>query len=176
MPDAASELLAASLMLRAGEDPNRCRMASSTSTHGCQRTELGRLEEVRADALSALKREKKTGALVEIALDEGDVAGALELLPCAGRHGRPDYRQEVAEAAEKDHPQEALALYREMSGSAIGERPRGSYQKAAQHLKRARALYERLGARDDWDAHLRELRARYANLPALQDELRKARL
>jgi uncharacterized Zn finger protein len=137
---------------------------------------LGRLEEVRADAFAALEREKKIDALVEIALDEGDVARALELLPRVGRHWEQDYRQEVAEAAEKDYPREALALYSEMAESAIDERQRSSYQKAVQHLKRSKALYKRLGLRNDWDAYLRELRARYANLPALQDELHKARL
>jgi uncharacterized Zn finger protein len=137
---------------------------------------LGRRKEVRADALAALEREKKMDALVEIALDEGDVARALELLPRVERHGWQDYRHEVAEAAEKEHPREALALYQEMAESAIGERQRSSYQKAVQHLKRAKALYKRLGGQEDWDAHLRDLRARYANLPALQDELRKARL
>jgi uncharacterized Zn finger protein len=137
---------------------------------------LGRLEKVRADALTALEREKKIGALVEIALDEGDVARALELLPRVERHGWQGYRQEVAEAAEKDYPREALALYQEMAERAIGERRRSSYQKAAQHLKRAKALYKRLEEQDDWDAYLRELRERYANLPALQDELHKARL
>lgn len=137
---------------------------------------VGRLEKVRAGALTALEREKKIGALVEIALDEGDVARALELLPRVERHGWQDYRQEVAEAAEKDHPREALALYKEMAEHAIGERQRSSYQKATQHLKRAKALYKRLEEQDDWDAYLRELRERYANLPALQDELCKARL
>jgi uncharacterized Zn finger protein len=104
------------------------------------------------------------------------VARALELLPRVERHGWQDYRQEVAEAAEKERPREALALYQEMAECAIGERQRSSYQKAGQHLKRAKALYKRLEEQDDWDAYLRELRERYANLPALQDELRKARL
>jgi uncharacterized Zn finger protein len=136
----------------------------------------GRWEQARADALTALEREKKIGALIEIALFEGDAARALKLLPHLGRSGWHDYKQEVAEAAEKDHPQESLALFREMTEASIGERHRGAYQKAARHLKRAKALYKRLERQDDWDAYVRELRARYANLPALQDELRKARL
>ena len=71
---------------------------------------------------------------------------------------------------------EKLTLFREMAEASIGERHRGAYQKAARHLKRAKALYKRLERQDDWEAYLRDLRARYANLPAFQDELRKARL
>jgi uncharacterized Zn finger protein len=136
----------------------------------------GRWEQARAGALAALEREKKVGALIEIALFEGDAARALKLLPRVGQGGWRDYKQEVAEAAEKEHPQEALALYREMAEASIGERHRGAYQKAARHLKRAKALYKRLEKQDDWESYLRDLRARHANLPALQDELRKARL
>jgi uncharacterized Zn finger protein len=137
---------------------------------------LGRLEEVRAEALSALEREKKFGTLVEIALEEGDVARALTLLARADGHGLREYRQAVAEAAEKDYPREALALYLEMAEAFIGERHRDAYQKAARQLKRAKALHKKLGEEDGWDDYLRDLRERYANLPALQDELRKARL
>ncbi|HKG96959.1 MAG TPA: hypothetical protein VKA97_04065, partial [Pyrinomonadaceae bacterium] len=137
---------------------------------------LGRWEEVRADALAALEREKKISALIEIALDEGDAARALELLPRVERHAWRDYRQEVAEAAEKDHPQEALALYREMAEQSIAERHRGAYQQAAQYLKRVKALSKRLAAQADWETYLRTLHTQYAKLPALQDELRKARL
>lgn len=139
-------------------------------------SKLGCWEEIRAAALAGLEREKKTGALIEIALDEGDVARSLELLPRVERYAWRDYRQEVAEAAEKEHQQAALKLYREMAEASIGERQRNAYRQAAQHLKRMKALYERLEARADWEAYLHGLREQYANLPALQDELRKAKL
>ncbi len=137
---------------------------------------VGRWEEVRARALAALEREKKTGALVEIALSEGDVARALGLLPRVERGGWHSYKREVAEAAEKEHPQEAIRLYREMAEASIGERNRHAYQRAASDLKRVKALHKRLAAEGEWEAQARELRVRYANLPALLDELRKARL
>jgi len=137
---------------------------------------LDRLEEVRVESLSALERERKFGALVEIALEEGDVARALKLLPRADGRGRRERREAVAGAAEKDYPREALALYLEMAEESIAERHRNAYQKAARHLKRAKALRKKLGDEGGWDAYLRDLRARYANLPAMQDEMRKARL
>ena len=137
---------------------------------------LGKWEQVRADMLATLEREKKIGSLIEIALHEGDVGRALELLPRVDRRGWRDFKWEVAQAAEKDHPQAAIALYQEIAERTIGERQRSSYRQAAQHLKRVKALYARLNAQPDWAAYLQNLRTQYAQLPALQDELRKARL
>ncbi len=77
---------------------------------------------------------------------------------------------------EQRHPQEAIALYRELVEQAIGRRQRSAYQEAVRYLKRVKALYKSLGAQSDWDAYLQSLRTQYAHLPALQDELRKARL
>ena len=137
---------------------------------------VGLWKEVRAAALAALEKEKKYGALIEIALAEGDVGQALELLPRTEGRGWRNYKHEVAEAAEKERPADALALYKELAEQAIGERQRSSYRQAAQHLKRAQALAQRLAAQDDWEAYLRRLRTQHERLPALQDELRKARL
>lgn len=137
---------------------------------------LGQWERVRADVLNALEREKKMDALIEIALHEGDVARALELLPRVSGWGWRDYKREVARAAEKDYPQAAISLYKEMVERAIGGRQRNTYQEAAQHLKRIKKLYERLKAPCEWDAYIQALRTQYARLPALQEELRRARL
>ncbi|MGH9839069.1 MAG: hypothetical protein ACREEM_09820 [Blastocatellia bacterium] len=37
-------------------------------------------------------------------------------------------------------------------------------------------LYDRTGAQAEWEAYVQKLRVQYANLPALQDELLRARL
>ncbi|MEJ7617947.1 MAG: SWIM zinc finger family protein [Pyrinomonadaceae bacterium] len=136
----------------------------------------GTWEQVKIDALAALERKKAVSPLIEIALHEGDVARALSLLPRVERGAWRDYKREVAQAAEKKHPEAALVLYQEMAERAIGERQRRSYEAAAQHLKRVKAMYERLNTQAAWDAYLQGLRSRYAHLPALQDEMRKARL
>ncbi len=70
----------------------------------------GDWETVRANALKALEREEKFGALIEIALEEGDVSRALALLPRAKTSGwySRDYKWEVAQAAEKKHPDAAV--------------------------------------------------------------------
>ncbi|MBI3950096.1 MAG: hypothetical protein HY314_06545 [Acidobacteria bacterium] len=135
-------------------------------------SKIGQWEQVRAAALNALEREKKLGPLIEIALHEGDVARALELLArVSSGWGWRDYKWEVAQAAEKDYPQAAIALYKELAEQAIGARQRNTYQQAAEYVKRVKKLYERLNAQSEWDAYIRALRTQYARLPALQEEL-----
>jgi uncharacterized Zn finger protein len=135
----------------------------------------GNWEQVRANVLQALQRQKNFGALVELALHEGDVARALEFLPQVSG-GWHNYTWDVAQAAEKTHPQAAIALYQELAERAIAHRSRGSYQQAATYLQRVKTLFGRLQAPTDWETYVQALRTRYANLRALQDELRKARL
>src|SRR5205085_7549219 len=136
---------------------------------------LKRWEQTRIDVLKQLEREKQFGMLIEIALDEGDIARALQLLPQV-KGGWQDYKLEVARAAEKDFPQAAIAIYKDRAQRAINERSRNSYATAASYLKRVKPLYQKNGAPQEWDSFIQSLRAQYANLPALQDELRKAKL
>jgi uncharacterized Zn finger protein len=137
---------------------------------------LGTWEQVRAEALKALEGSKRFGPLTEIALHEGDVPRTLALLPRMQPWERGHYQWQVAQAAEKSHPQEALALYTELIEHAIRGWDRRTYQQAVQYLKRMKAVYKSLNVISDWDAYLQSLRAQYRHLPALQDEMRQARL
>jgi uncharacterized Zn finger protein len=132
-------------------------------------------EQTRAGALKRLERDKQFGMLIEIALHEDDVACALAVLPQV-KGGWRDYKLEVAKAAEKDFPQEAITIYKDKAQRAINERSRNSYATAAGYLKRVKTLYQRIGASREWDSTIQALRTQYANLPALQDELSKAKL
>jgi uncharacterized Zn finger protein len=89
---------------------------------------------------------------------------------------RGQYQWQVAQAAEKDHPRDALALYTELVEHAIRGRDRRAYRQAVQSLKRMKAAYKALDAASEWEAYLQALRAEYRHLPALQDEMRQARL
>jgi uncharacterized Zn finger protein len=140
---------------------------------------IGQWEQVRKTALDALERQKNFGVLIEIALEEGDVERALELLP----QTKPqwgwmsvNYRGRVAEAAEKDYPPVAISLYKEMAEEAIERKQRSAYQEAVEYLKRIKKLYPRTSTPQGWDAYLRGLRTKYERLRALQEELQKARL
>jgi uncharacterized Zn finger protein len=137
---------------------------------------LGTWDQVRVEALKALEGSKRFGPLTEIALHEGDVPRALGLLPRMQPWERGHYQWQVAQAAEKSHPREALALYTELVEQAIRRRDRRTYQQAVQHLNRMKAVYQSLDAASDWEAYLESLRVQFRHLPALQDELRQARL
>jgi len=137
---------------------------------------LGVWEEVRTGVLKELKDKNNYGKLIEIALHEGNVTRALELLPRAQGGGWHDYRAEVARAAEEKQPLDAIALYQEIVETAIGWRQRKTYRQAAEFLRRIKGLYERLGCRGEWEKYLAALRKEYARLPALQDEFNKAGL
>jgi len=142
-------------------------------------SKLGQWEQVRKSALDVLERQKNFGLLIEIALDESDVPRALELLPrmkSGWGWGWQDYRWKVAEAAEKNHPPAAIALYKEIAEQAIERKNRSAYQEAIEYLKRVKKLYQRLKAQSDWDGYIQSLRTKYERLKALQEELRKARL
>jgi hypothetical protein len=131
---------------------------------------------VRAKVLSALEWEDQYGALLEIALYEGDVKRALQLLPQVKGGGWRDYSQMVAETAEKEYPREAIKIYRQKAEAAIEERSRASYHRAADYLKRVKRLFLRLDDLDGWSAYIGALRETYKHLPALQDEMHKASL
>jgi len=137
--------------------------------------QLGVWPQARSEALEIIAQNNHTGLLIEIALDEGDVVRALQLLPQVSP-GRSYMRGEVAKAAQADYPREAIRLYQEMAEEAIAIRQRKSYSHAASLLRLVGELYKRLGDGAGWTKYYGALKNRYGNLPALQDELRKAGL
>lgn len=137
---------------------------------------LGIWEQVRAEMLHQLESERKPYVLLDIALHEGDVARALELLPRLPGWGWYNYKEKVAKAAEKKRPGDAIALYEELVEEAIGRRQRKTYREAAGYLCRIRSIYRSTGGQADWGNYLAALRIKYARLPALQEELDSAGL
>lgn len=137
---------------------------------------LGIWEEVRASALQELEDTNKAQPLIEIALDEGNLKWALELLARVPPYLKKLYYERVAEAAEKERPLDAVRLYEEIAEATIGERQRNAYRQAATYLRRMKKILDREGKRQAWEKYLADLKKRYARYPALLDELRKARL
>lgn len=134
---------------------------------------VGNWETVRVDVLKKLEDDNKIGSLIAIALHEGNVVRALELLPRV-RDSWSDYEGKVAKAAEKDFPKESIAIYKKKAEKAIDGRTRNAYSSAAYILKDVKRVYEKIKAKSEWTEYIKDLRAKYANLPALQDELNKA--
>ncbi len=113
--------------------------------------------------------------LIEIVLDEGDIARALNLLPHVRGWDSGNYAMRVAQAAETDHPQAALDIYRRRAKGLINARGRSNYHEAAGLLTRMQKLYRHQSSAD-WADYIANLRLRHRRLPALQDELNKAGL
>lgn len=53
---------------------------------------------------------------------------------------------------------------------------RGNYQVACQYLLSIRKLYQKIDKSKEWTTYIADLRARNARLPALKDEMAKAKL
>ncbi len=125
--------------------------------------------------LAELERAQNAWLLIDIYLHEHTIDAALAVLNTKwGQHsGR---KLDVAKAAEKDYPREALSLYRDAAGKLIEQRGREAYQSACGYLRKVRDLYHRLDDASGWTKYMADLRERYRSLRALREELDRAGL
>ena len=140
--------------------------------------QLGVWTELRAQVLAGWHAAKEYFLLTDVYLEEGEIELALETV---GRRksGFPygaDQLVRVAEAASETHPQSALDIYRQQAERLIEARGRENYQRACEHLVKARDLYQRLSQEPVWTGYVAELRERHRRLPALKEELNNAGL
>jgi len=149
-------------------------------------SQLGRWEAIRPELLDFLEKAQNNTLLIEIALNEGDIDKALELVKAEQQkrttgYGSYYYRYydmpiKVAQAAEETRPREAIELYRQHAEGLIAQRGRQNYQAACRHLARMRTLYERLGEKEVWASYIAGLREQNKSLRALKEEMAKAGL
>jgi hypothetical protein len=138
----------------------------------------GKWEELRPKLHQFLKRERHAYVLVPVYLDEGEIDEAL----AAVKGGKLSYfgpdrlELEVAEAAEKPRPREALEIYRKYAEGLINSRGRESYRQACSYLKKMRDLYKGLDESAAWGTYLDKLREQHKGLRAFHEELRSAKL
>ena len=148
--------------------------------------QMDRWETVRAEIMAYVQQSHITALQIEIALDEGQIELALQLLQAEsqtenrrnGPYGSDnfDIGIEVAKAAEDSHPRESIEIYQAYVETRIEWRGRENYQIACQYLTSIRRLYQKLGRSDEWNRYIATLREQHRNLPALKDELAKAKL
>src|SRR3989440_3358480 len=152
--------------------------------------QLGRWETLRPELLAFLEQTSNTTLLIQVALDEGDIDHALQLLKGSAKKDIYGYTYpegysyywygnialEVARAAEETRPREAIELYRQYAERLIALRDRKNYQAACKYLAKMRALYEKLGESDAWTSYITALREQNRNLRALKEELANAGL
>jgi uncharacterized Zn finger protein len=148
--------------------------------------QLDRWDGVRSELLAYVKQSHKTDVEIEIALDEGHIDLALDLLKVGKKtkdtrsepYGSTNFNVgiEVAKAAEENYPQEAIEIYQRYVDMRIEWRDRANYQVACQYLLSIRKLYQKIGKSEEWTTYIADLRQRNARLPALKDEMAKAKL
>ncbi len=90
--------------------------------------------------------------------------------------GWDNLRLHVAQISEKHRPEKATPVYLDAAERLIAQQGRKNYATAAGYLRRARDLFSATQRSDEWQKTIADLRERHRNLPALQDELRKAGL
>jgi uncharacterized Zn finger protein/tetratricopeptide (TPR) repeat protein len=142
---------------------------------------LGLWDDFQAPLLVRLEEQSLYSLLTEIHLHEGEVEEALETYEQTVQTnewrvgwGNNALRVQVAEAAARDFPHEAVRLFAEHAERLIDGRSRGAYAEAAQYLLRVRELYRRLSDEAGWTEYITALRDRHRRLRALHDEMRMA--
>ena len=138
---------------------------------------VGRWQALRPELIDALKDARQQGLLIQIHLDEGEHALALDALR------DPSYRGysralglDVAAAVRQSRPRDALEVYRAESELLIATRNRDSYAEACKLLVVIRDIYRDLTKEADWADYVLALRVRYRTLRALKEELDRAGL
>jgi uncharacterized Zn finger protein len=139
---------------------------------------LKRWESLRPELLASVP--KNSPELIRIYLVEGKVGQAIALLEARPKNrlgfGWERVDLEVAEAAEKSHPETALKIYQAEAEQLIAARGRERYQSACDYLKKVKRLLSAVGRGGDWNAYLVIVREQNRSLRALQEELARAKL
>jgi hypothetical protein len=146
-------------------------------------------ERTRPRLLAELSDARQWGTLIDVYLDAGQVGEAIAALQAWERgQARPSaaptfgvygygwlgiagYRERVAKAAERDHPDEAVRLYRALADAAIAGRNRQAYATAATYLVAVRRILEETGRAAEWQQLITALREEHKRLRALKEEL-----
>ena len=139
--------------------------------------QLGCWDRLHPELLSFLEQSGRTRLLVRIHLDENDLDRALELVTASGAvaDGSP-LAIEVARAAERSRPRDALDIYLPRIDHLIAARSRAKYAQACRYLRKVRALMKRTGDAQDWSNYITALRNHHQALRPLLEELDAAGL
>lgn len=135
---------------------------------------VGRWDSCRSELLAYLESSQQWGLLARILLEEKEVARALALLQTQLSEALEVWEMEIAQAAERLYPAEALEIYQRRVERLVGLRTRHHYAEACRVLRKIRSLMKRNGAESQWSVYLAHLRQRHLGLRVLQEELDKA--
>lgn len=144
--------------------------------------QAGQWQTVRLEILRQMEKQRRFDMLINIYMLEADWDTAwetVERLPEQDKRwsymaDRLDL--EVAQKTYSHYPQKALPIFLTHAASEIEKGNREHYQQAAQHLTIIRELYRHLDDTGKWMQLIAEIKEKYKKRPALQDELKKAKL
>jgi hypothetical protein len=139
--------------------------------------QLNRWNDLRAQIINELEKRNRFDFLVTLYLEDkevGNALAALEKLP--ERWENHELHIEVAQAAKKQYPQDALRIFTKEAERFINYRDRGNYAQAALCLREVRDIYRQVNDIPLWNKTIADIRERYKRLPALQDELNQFKL
>jgi len=130
---------------------------------------LGNWEETKHSFISLSKQDRDT--LAEVYVYEKDYQSAIRLAK-----ENVTYHSVVtlvAESVKRDYLKEATFLYEQLVQEYIGYKKRESYQQAASYAKKMKPIYESI-LKDpiSWQKYLSDIRMRYKQYRALQDEFK----
>lgn len=133
--------------------------------------------DLRVQIINELEKKSRFDFLISLFLEENEVdnaLAALEKLP--ERWGNHELHIEVAQAAKRQYPQEALRIFAKEAERFINYRDRGNYAQAALCLREVREIYRQINDIPSWSKTITDIRERYKRLPALQNELNQLKL
>lgn len=146
-------------------------------------SKVGNWNIVRPQMLEELNQKQayETLTLAYLHDEEWDLAWETLAKATTPQHHHPSwaiYRLDFTVAEKSRHVRPALAIpvYIKYVQAEIAIRNRKHYARAAQLLSEARELYHQIDDAEGWTQFIADLRSEFKQLPALQDELKKARL
>lgn len=138
---------------------------------------LNRWDNLRTRIIAELEKKQNVEFLVSFYLEEKEVGNALATLKRLPNHWRGNLLHlEVAQAAKKEYPQEAIQIFTNEAQRFINYRNREDYAQAAFCLQEIQGIYTELNEIETWQQLILNIREQYKKLPALQDELNKHKL
>ncbi len=139
--------------------------------------QLNRWNDLRAQIINGLEKRNSFDFLVALYLEDKEVGNALTTLGrLPERWGDHSIHIEVAQAAKKQYPQDAIRIFIKEAERFINYRDRGNYAQAALCLREIRDVYRELMDIASWGKLIANIRQQYKKLPALQDELNQLKL
>ena len=119
------------------------------------------------------------GLLIDMHLHIGDPDGAWSVYR-EKIHGTSDWISDsvrrLFEVMKQHDPGQLVPILRQYTEKRIAEKNRTSYQRAAVWLTELKSVYLLLDQTSAWTVYLRDIKENHRRLPALQDEITKAKL